>query len=350
MRFLIYSDVHFCETSSIVTALGNKYTVRLDNLINSINWAEEQAIINQCDEIICLGDFFNKPDLNSRELTALNELKWANCPHTFLIGNHDASDKSLYYNSVRTLQKLGFNIITEVSSKVSPQDNKIYLFLPYIVESDRKSINDYLNHNLKNPDIYIFSHNDIKGLQYGCFKSIEGFDVSEIENSCKLFINGHLHNGEHFCKNGINLGNLTGQNFSEDAFKYTHSIAILDTAENTIDFIENPYALNFYKMDFTGTNIQNISLEIKNNSVISIKCYISQVMKVNELLTQLEHRITQTRINILPDPISEEIKQVGINDSCEIIATDHLDKFRVFCNSNIKMSDLLVQELTEVCK
>ena len=43
MKFLICGDVHWSEFSSILRKMGDKYSKRLENLINSINWVEEQA-------------------------------------------------------------------------------------------------------------------------------------------------------------------------------------------------------------------------------------------------------------------------------------------------------------------
>ena len=43
MKYLIYSDVHISQGSSIVKQEGIKYSVRLEHIIDSINWAEELA-------------------------------------------------------------------------------------------------------------------------------------------------------------------------------------------------------------------------------------------------------------------------------------------------------------------
>ena len=84
MKYLIYTDVHWSTYSSIIRSRGDIYSKRIENLIESVNWAEKLATTNGCDEIICLGDFFDKPDLNSEELTSLTELTWANIHHTFI--------------------------------------------------------------------------------------------------------------------------------------------------------------------------------------------------------------------------------------------------------------------------
>lgn len=344
MRFLIYSDVHFCENSSIVRSVGKKYSTRLENLIKSINWAECQAIDNNCDEVICLGDFFNKPDLNSRELTALQDICWSAYPHTFLVGNHDACDKSLFYNSVMALRNNGFKIITEPTLCINDTCN--LLFLPYITEDCRKSISDYSNNSNIN-NLYVFSHNDIKGLRYGAFESVEGFALDDIENSCRLFLNGHLHNGEQICKNGFNIGNLTGQNFSEDAKIYQHCAIVLDTDQNDIRFIENPYALNFYKLDYTDNNDENYCFEIKDNAVLSIRCRSNQVPYIRSALESCRNNVVESRVSVIPDLVDQQTIDENIKTYA---SSDHKDKFIEFCNMKLPYSEVLAEELQEVCK
>lgn len=347
-RFLLYTDVHFSEFSSIIRSQGKNYSTRLEYLINSLNWAENQAELNNCDEVICLGDFFDKPDLNSRELTALREIKWCKLPHIFIVGNHEASVKSLKYNSVTALQNNGFEIIDKPTIKYG--FGYEILLLPYITEDERKELSYYWNRcrehvfitqEVKRP--IILSHNDIKGIQYGVFESKEGFDVSDIEKSCDLFLNGHLHNGSKFCRNGINLGNLTGQNFSEDAFKYDHSVFILNTQKNTLESIENPYAFNFYKIDCTGNNFNDL-YKIKNNSILSIKCDESSKNKLDEVLKELSDKILERRVTLVRDAINVN---VSID---ELKKEDHLVEFVNFCKERIDNTEILNVELSEVCK
>ena len=62
MKIMIYSDNHFCEKFSIISKMGNKYTLRLENQIKSLNWAEDLAYHRGCQYVICAGDFFDKPN------------------------------------------------------------------------------------------------------------------------------------------------------------------------------------------------------------------------------------------------------------------------------------------------
>lgn len=347
MKYLLYSDVHFSEYSSIIRAEGEKYSVRLEKLIASINWAEQLALDYKCDEVICLGDFFNSPDLNSREITALQEIVWSDIPHTFLVGNHDASSKSLEYNSIMALKNNGFKIITDPELKTITDENGIkqILFLPYITENSDISLKDYpIN---KSYPCVILSHNDIKGIQYGFILSKHGFDVNEIDELGHLFLNGHIHNHTKFGKKAFNLGNLTGQNFGEDAFKYPHQVAILNTVDNTLEFIENPHAFNFYAITVNNISDLKIFREIKGNAVLSIKCDEELKDELIKTLDAILDKIVTKRIvfTIKPQGADEDTAAELQN-----YTTSYLSEFTSFCKNNIDNSDILDYELSEVCK
>lgn len=346
-KFLIYTDVHFSEFSSIIRSQGIEFSTRLENVVKSVDWAEDLAIKHNCDEVLCLGDFFDKPDLNSRELTALQNIKWANLPHTFLIGNHETSVKSLKFNSVTALKKFNFNIISKPELKVG--DNFNMLMLPYIEEDeDRKTLKEYweeVNSPNDSKMRLVISHNDIAGIQYGMIISQHGFKLDDIEANCRLFLNGHIHEGSTFCKNGINLGNLTGQRLTEDATKYPHGAFILDTIENTLDFIENPYAFNFYKFDIDSEKDFKQLEQIKNNCIISIKCLDTLKDKLDDELVKYKDRITCDKILV-----QHSLTKGTSENTTKLESIDHLNRFIIFCKDRIGESDILNQELMEVCK
>lgn len=341
MKFLLYTDVHFCENSSIVNSRGSKYSTRLENIIRSVDWAEEQAIVNNCDAVICLGDFFDRSDLRAEEISALQEIKWVNLPHYFLVGNHEAINRSLSYNSINALKKLkDFTII----DKPTHLSNDI-LMLPYINASDLKSLSEYWGDVVSDKKI-IFSHNDVKGIQMGPIISKEGIDIDEIDSFCTMFINGHLHNGVKFSKKGINLGNLTGQNFGEDAFRYTHNAFILDTETLTLDCIENPHAFNFYKLELYAEKDLNKLYSLKNNAVVSIKCVEALTNEVKKFI-ETSNNVVTSRV-LLIKTLAESGEQT-IEDLIDN-TTNHITKFINFVKENLENSEIVNYELEEICK
>ena len=62
MKCLIYSDVHWSVTSSIVNGRGKNYSIRLEHLIDGMNWINELAKSKDCEITICAGDFFHRPN------------------------------------------------------------------------------------------------------------------------------------------------------------------------------------------------------------------------------------------------------------------------------------------------
>lgn len=341
MKILIYSDNHWCQYSSIVRKRGAKYSLRLENQLQSVNWAESLSKILGCEQVVCCGDFFDSSTLNAEEISALQYIQWnENIPHTFLCGNHEMATNDLSFNSMKALELLPFvNVITNpITVKYS---NYKILYLPYILEENRKNLIEYItNDNLK---LIVFSHNDIKGIQMGKFKSETGFSMKEIENNCDMFINGHLHNGIRFCKNGFNIGNLTGQNFSEDATYYKHCAFVLDTDTLNVEVYENPHAFNFYKIDLT-TDSNRYVFNNMTNAVLTVRCYENEVAEIKELLNNNEN-IIEYRLIVQTSNIKDENVETA-----ELKSVDHLNMFRNYILDTLGNSQTVNEVLSEVTK
>ena len=215
MNILLAGDVHWSSYSSIIRRRGDKYSKRLENLINTVNWIEETAEQRNCELIIYCGDFFDRPELNAEELTALQEIIWApNCKHAMLIGNHEGLTHDLSLSSTHL-----FNLIPNVQVVDRPTLETYFgfriMYLPYILEKDRLTIREYISNGLReNPwetqelkYNIVVSHNDIK-MQYGMFESKEGFELDDINTNAQWFFNGHLHNCGKLGNRAYNLGNI----------------------------------------------------------------------------------------------------------------------------------------------
>lgn len=341
MKILLFTDNHFCASSSIINKQGNVYTLRLENQIKSLNWVNELGVQEGCDKIICLGDFFDKPVLSDQELTALNEIDWK-LPADFIVGNHESTTANLFYSSTVALRNNDRRVIFEPTSEVV--GNCELCYLPYIVESDRKTLADYFGEK-KAAKRIILSHNDIKGIQMGPVISRSGFDIDDIESSCDLFLNGHLHNGTALTKKVINLGNLTGQNFGEDATRYPHKVMILDTETYQVKVFENPFAFNFYQIEIDSVaDIETKLANLKPNPVISFKCKESVMTELKAALASRQD-IVMSRTIVVKEP-----NVVSTEADIADLTVDHLAKFIEFCRGTIAASPVLEAELAEVCK
>ena len=343
MRILLYTDPHFCQYSSIVRKRGNKYSARLENLVESINWVENLVAEKFCQAVFCLGDFFDKPELNAEEITALKEIQWdQEAYHYFLVGNHESNRNNLVYSSTNCLKNIPNCSIIDTPTLEQWNTSHSFLFLPYILEEDRKPLIEYLKES-KKPAI-IFSHNDIKGIQYGKFESVEGFDLTEIEQNCDMFINGHLHNGLFLneVETILNLGNLTGQNFSENAFEYKHFACILDTDTLRLEFYENPYAFNFYKVDIKTKNDFN-TLNNLVNAVLTIRCSHDLVPELKTYIDNLSN-IKEYRII----SVKEELSSEAVKEELKLNSIDHLQQFNDFVIEKLGTAKEIIEELNYI--
>ena len=344
MKVLIYSDVHFSQDSSIVRSMGEKYSTRLEYLVKSLNWAEELAEKEHCEAVFNLGDMFDKPTLNAMELTALKDIKWADMLHFILVGNHDSNINSLEYSSSEVLAKIpDFYIISKISHLLL--SNTLFWFIPYITEQDRKSLNTYLDYkDPRTKNTVILSHNDIRGIQLGKFISQEGFDIKDIESNCDLFLNGHLHNSSYITKKILNVGNLSGQTFNEDSFKYSHGCWILDVDTLELTFYENPYALNFYKIEINEKYPSLTSFSFKNNAVLMIKCERKYQKSLKKELEENKNIVASKIIIYDNELVTEEKPEVKLEK------LDYLKTFNDFILDSLGNNDIIRDELSRICK
>ena len=339
-KYLIYTDVHFCQYSSIVKKRGQKYSVRLHNLINSISWAEHLAEEENCDAVLTLGDFFDRSDLSAEEITALQDVYFCSLPHIFLTGNHEANIASLDFSSAQVFKSFKAEVISSVK-RVEVNDKVDLYFIPYFTNDIRKPITEYLEDNGKKK--VVLSHNDLAGIQYGKFRSTGGFSLEEILNNCNLFINGHLHNGYIINDRIVLVGNLTGQNFNEDASKYEHYAYIMTIEDDGTIKLEarvNPEALNFYKLTINTKEDINQLDKLKPHSVLSISCS-------GDLINTVEAKLKTT--DVVEYKIYATYKFGYFNnesDADEFKVEDHIQQFINYAKTKIEASPILDEELS----
>ena len=344
MKICLYADPHWSSYSSIVRRRGEKYSVRIENLLQTINWIEGLASHHSCDSIICLGDFFDKSDLTSEELTALSDIQWSNINHVFLVGNHEMGRSSLEFSSSHLFHLANNSTVIDYPQNYVVGNTEI-CFLPYVL--DHSLLSDYFRFELPPERRVIFSHNDIKGIQMGQFLSTEGFDLEDINTNCGVFFNGHLHNHSQY-GNVINVGNITGQNFGEDASKFKHSAIIFDTETFKMQYYENPWSMNFYKLDFTNYSkhqidvVKDIIESLKNNSVVTVKVLPDLDEAVRKLLTD-SNKVIESRVML------DIIASPEITPSVSTTLTvDHLSQFSNYIQQEMGTSAEVLEELHKV--
>lgn len=345
MRICVCGDVHWSQYSSILRKRSDVHSMRLENLVDSINWVEETAVRCGCSVTVMLGDFFDSSHLNAEEISALQHIQWSPMSHVFITGNHETNVSNLDYSTADLFNLCpDAKVISKPSKYVIDGTDYELCFLPYVLERDRLTINEYFEPKLGKR--IVFSHNDLKDVNYGNFISPEGFELSDIDANCDMFLNGHIHHHSYITSKIINVGNITGQNFTEDT-TYKHGIIILDTDDLSASFIENPYSINFVKLDCTrikdSAKFESVINNLSGPHVLTIKVDEDFASTAREQLTSLiRPNILEYRI------IVERKKEVLHNNDNQMVDIDHLKQFREYVLTNIGSSQLIQDELAAV--
>ena len=338
-KVLIYSDVHWSTYTSIVRARGERFSKRLELLIKSMNWVNELATRTNCQSLICAGDMFDKSTCNDEELTALKEIHWVDIPSYFLIGNHESSVSSLDFSSVAAITQGKVSTLINTPASIELNTSAIIHFIPYVTEDAREPISKYIQNTDENKRHIVISHNDIKGIQYGGFISKTGFSIEEIENSCDLYLNGHLHNSEWVTSKILNVGSLSAHNFTNDSSKYSYGAWVLDLDTLKIEFYENPYSLNFYKLDWE----QDLGIEkFKDNAILQIKYLQSHKSAVDNYLKEHEQSLMEVKRLVTFEQSANKTQ------SNNFVSVDHLNQFKTFIIDRLGGTDIVLEELQNI--
>lgn len=337
MKILMYTDNHFSRATSTLNKIGKDFSERLENQIESLNWTERLAKEKGCDMIICLGDFFDKPTLNDEEVSALSAIEWSSIKHYFLVGNHESTISDLKFSTTKVLESKTREIISKVT-KIDSGEGYGLLFIPYFVPENLKSIKEYATEANAAQDLIVLSHNDIDGFEFiSGITSKAGLNISDIEKNCKLLFNGHIHSQSKFCKNGYNIGNLTGKNFTEDSYKSEHSAYILTLEkdkEPLIEIYENPYAYNFYTVTIhKEEDILKAFKTLKTNAVVRFNCEVSLKTVLEEAIKTSQNTIKTYVIKTFETKACKERLHENLVSEVEESEKSYAEKFKEFCLS-----------------
>lgn len=317
MKIGLYADPHFSQNSGVLIGREGNYSKRLDNLIKSFKWMNQLFKEEGCEEIFCLGDLTDRPDLTAEEITAISECNLSS--HHLIVGNHCRSDQSGHISTLSIFEK----VYSEPETLV--RDGKKILILPY--SSTPVNLRELGKFDL------ILSHNDIKGYDFGGHICTEGYDLQDILDTCDTFINGHLHNGGYLVDGRVvNLGQITGINFSSCNGQWNPSVGIYDTQSGCLEIIENPEAFKFKKFEVkTLTALKNLvsGLEGKN--------YVLQI-KIPEKISQTARKYLSQSSKIAASRIltikSRDRKSIEDKKSVASLDTTSVyDKLRKFIST-----------------
>ena len=129
--------------------------------------------------------------------------------------------------------------------------------------------------------------------------------------------------------------------------KYPHQAILLDTDNGSVDFITNPFALNFYKIDLSNYDEDSIkkyfiSNLINDNIVLTVKVDENKVPFIKKYLEEKYTNILSYRVIA---NIEHSDKQISTQEN---ISIDYIDKFKCYITNELGTSNLVMEELEKV--
>lgn len=253
MKLLIRGDDHFALNSSIILGSTGSTKGRLNNLIDSYKWFYNLA--KGYDMTVDMGDLTDSPTLRSEVITAISEaFSYRNdsIPEMYILGNHERLSSDGNINAVNFLSSMS-NYTVYTNPSVNIINRVMFCVYPYVSlnEDELDKFKSWIDTDVKSVDKksydrkLLFTHNDLFGADLGGWVSKSGLDPNLLSKNFDLTFNGHIHNGSWVKKNVLNLGSLSGQNFSSKFVNWEPSIASYDTDTNKVELIPNPHALKF---------------------------------------------------------------------------------------------------------
>ena len=333
-KILIYSDLHCSYTSSILPLFsanseGNeKFTVRLNMIINTGKWLSALAEENKVDLIINGGDTFDSIVVKAEELVGISEFFKAfnklKCKHYVLVGNHEKVNESFNGSEIFS----GFPNV-EVIDKPKKITDEISL-LPYMSE---KEITNKVLKDLSNK--VLVSHIDIQG---SCLRDKyileSGVNPEFLGAYFEFVANGHLHTAEKLntTQGQIwNIGGVSSISFVDNQ-EYIPSCVIYDTNTNSFVRYKNPYAILFRKLSVDS--VKDLLKERKKLTdykyVLSIKySNYEQKVELQSILDKTDNVLSYKLVNEVIDARSSKP-----DESIDLSALDIKSKFEEFLDTS----------------
>lgn len=289
----IHADGHIAINSSIVLGQRGSLNGRLSVLLESYKWMYELFSKRNVDFIVNLGDLVDSYNLLAEEITATSQALSYNpgIMEYILLGNHERKSGHGDINSIEFVNNIPNCALIK---KVSQLED--FTFIPYGIYEDG-AFDDIPNTK------YAFSHIDIYGSDTGGWSLKSGITPQYLMTKFDLVINGHIHNGSWVVKDRIlNIGSISGQNFSSKILNWKPSVGILNTDTGKVELIENPYSLNFYSKTLNGVDkiIKFIDSLDGQRNVLQLKVPLSIADEVRNVIESSD-KIVNSRISVLTE-------------------------------------------------
>ena len=309
MKIGIYADAHFSLNSSIILGQTNSLEGRLNHLIDSFEWMYGLFRDNGVETIIDLGDLTDSYVIRAEEITAVSKALSFNTtiPEFHILGNHERLDYKGEISSISFVDSIDNQYVVTDLTHMTLDDKSVTL-LPY-----SNGYTDEYIESLEDTD-YLFTHLDILGSDTGDWSLTDGIKPTILANKFGLTVNGHIHNGSWVIPNKVlNLGSISGQNFSSRQISWNPSVMILDTDTNDYKLYENPYALIFVNKS-AGSIDQVVKLVngiTEGTYAVQLRVPVSLVEETRKVIQTNDH-IVASRIMSKSD--KAELEKLGFEE------------------------------------
>lgn len=302
MKVGIYADAHFSLNSSIILGQSNSLEGRLEHLVDSFGWMYGLFRDHGVDLIVDLGDLADSYVLRAEEITAISRALSLNpgIEEVHVLGNHERLDFDGNISSINFVDSFPRQ---RVVSSVETLDlgGRTATLLPY-----SNGYDDAFVEGLPATD-YLFSHIDIFGSNTGLWSLREGVRPTVLANRFGLTVNGHIHNGSWVIPGKVlNLGSISGQNFSSRQIEWNPSVAVLDTETSGVELFANPHALVF-----VNSSCSTVDKVVRLSDGITEGTYAVQV-RVPVSLVDEARRVLQANPNIVASRVMTRSDKAGL--------------------------------------
>lgn len=337
MKIGIYTDCHFCKSSSIlVGSSSNKYSMRLDFLIKSFKWMYDLFEKEGVSTIFNLGDLISSDVLDAETNSALSEaLSYSKgIQEYWLIGNHEKKSRDSKFHSLSLIKQYPNIKIIDDFETVDLGSLKV---LMKSFTSSEYSLEEFQNEckSVRDKSI-IMTHQVYKDMIPGMI----GYDLDYKEmvknkNILRIF-NGHIHSArdeDKYCQ----VGSISGMSFGDDYSRFLPSIVIYDCDTNTYKRHFNGFATLFYTIDNVNS-IENFNEQLKlfpnGFKLLRIKVPISFREEFTDYLNKNpnildENNILSYRIKLINENIIQDNEVQSVIQNRSVI-----DSLRDFTNKS----------------
>lgn len=283
-KIVLSTDYHLKFHSVFDHMTDSGLPSRLDEIMQSIDWASDFGKKHKAEYFLSLGDVFDSPErLNTKEGLAIAELfrkigkKYSN--KTFFIpGNHDCLSAN---HNILDLFSDTINVFSEPTYVDIPGAR--LFFLPYIRESEDvyAKIEEFKKKACLGRK-YLFAHfwdDSVMGVDPDAIK-LNKIDLSFFD---RVFL-GHYHvPSQNKDSKVIYLGTLLNKKFNETGPK---GCWILDLENNKVSFHINPNSPEFFSVQDTNvlTDVENLI----TNGYYRVACDPETVLEVTKILSKVK--------------------------------------------------------------